>query len=325
MKKILVIPGDGIGLEVIPATVSVIESLNLKIEFVNADAGDEIKKQTGNALPVEVLELAEEVDSILFGAAGESAADVILPLRREIDSFVNVRPAKAYPGVNALQPKTDLVILRENSEGVYTGIESRVSEEMATLTRVVTKTASTRLAEYACEYVKAQGLDKFTIAHKDNVMRITDGLFRETVESIASKRDVKTESAIMDALAMLMVMHPENYQVIVCPNLAGDILSDLAAGLVGGLGLLPSSNIGPKCALFEPVHGTAPDIAGRGISNPIASILSACMMLEYIGYEEEAGQIRLAAEQTLIDGKTTPDLGGKMKTVEVAEEIISKL
>ena len=325
MKKILVIPGDGIGLEVIPATVSVIESLSLKIEFINADAGDEIKKQTGNALPVEVLELAEGVDSILFGAAGESAADVILPLRREIDSFVNVRPAKAYPGVNALQPKTDLVILRENSEGVYTGIESRVSEEMATLTRVVTKTASTRLAEYACEYVKAQGLDKFTIAHKDNVMRITDGLFRETVESIASKRDVKTESAIMDALAMLMVMHPENYQVIVCPNLAGDILSDLAAGLVGGLGLLPSSNIGPKCALFEPVHGTAPDIAGRGISNPIASILSACMMLEYIGYEEEAGQIRLAAEQTLIDGKTTPDLGGKMKTAEVAEEIISKL
>ena len=153
MKKILVIPGDGIGLEVIPASVSVIESLSLKIEFINADAGDEIKKQTGNALPVEVLELAEGVDSILFGAAGESAADVILPLRREIDSFVNVRPAKAYPGVNALQPKTDLVILRENSEGVYTGIESRVSEEMATLTRVVTKTASTRLAEYSCEYV----------------------------------------------------------------------------------------------------------------------------------------------------------------------------
>jgi len=325
MKKILVIPGDGIGLEVIPATVSVIESLGLKIEFINSNAGDEIKKQTGNALPVEVLELVEEVDSILFGAAGESAADVILPLRREIDSFVNVRPAKAYPGVNALQPKTDLVILRENSEGVYTGIESRVSEEMATLTRVVTKTASTRLAEYSCEYVKAQGLDKFTIAHKDNVMRITDGLFRETVESVASKRGVKTESAIMDALAMLMVMHPENYQVIVCPNLAGDILSDLAAGLVGGLGLLPSSNIGPKCALFEPVHGTAPDIAGRGISNPIASILSACMMLEYIGYEEEARQIRLAAEQTLIDGKTTPDIGGKKKTVDVAEEIISKL
>ena len=158
MKKILVIPGDGIGLEVIPATVSVIESLGLKIEFINSNAGDEIKKQTGNALPVEVLELVEEVDSILFGAAGESAADVILPLRREIDSFVNVRPAKAYPGVNALQPKTDLVILRENSEGVYTGIESRVSEEMATLTRVVTKTASTRLAEYSCEYVKAQGL-----------------------------------------------------------------------------------------------------------------------------------------------------------------------
>jgi len=325
MKKVLVIPGDGIGLEVIPATVSVVEALGLEIEFINTNAGDAIKKQTGSALPVEVLGLVEEVDSILFGAAGESAADVILPLRREIDSFVNVRPAKAYPGVNALQPMTDLVILRENSEGVYTGIESRLSEEMATLTRVVTKTASTRLAEYACEYVKAQGLDKFTIAHKDNVMRITDGLFRKTVESIASERGVKTEATLMDALAMLMVMHPENYQVIVCPNLAGDILSDLAAGLVGGLGLLPSSNIGPKCALFEPVHGTAPDIAGKGISNPIASILSACMMLEYIGYENEANQIRSVAEGTLVDGKTTPDLGGNKKTAEVAEEIISKL
>ena len=325
MKKVLVIPGDGIGLEVIPATVSVVEALGLEIEFINTNAGDAIKKQTGSALPVEVLGLVEEVDSILFGAAGESAADVILPLRREIDSFVNVRPAKAYPGVNALQPMTDLVILRENSEGVYTGIESRLSEEMATLTRVVTKTASTRLAEYACEYVKAQGLDKFTIAHKDNVMRITDGLFRKTVESIASERGVKTEATLMDALAMLMVMHPENYQVIVCPNLAGDILSDLAAGLVGGLGLLPSSNIGPKCSLFEPVHGTAPDIAGKGISNPIASILSACMMLEYIGYENEASQIRSVAEGTLVDGKTTPDLGGNKKTAEVAEEIISKL
>ena len=275
--------------------------------------------------PIEVLEMVEDSDAILFGAAGESAADVILPLRREIDSFVNVRPAKAYPGVNALQPNTDLVILRENSEGVYTGIESRVSEEMATLTRVITKTASSRLAEYACEYVKDQGLDKFTIAHKDNVMRITDGLFRKTVESVASGNGVKTESAIMDALAMLMVMYPEKYQVIVCPNLAGDVLSDLAAGLVGGLGLLPSPNIGPNCAIFEPVHGTAPDIAGKGVANPIATILSTCMMLEYLGYGEEAARVRLISEQTLSEGKTTPDLGGKENTRGVAAEIISKL
>tara|TARA_A100001037_G_C15150141_1_gene638652 strand:- start:4754 stop:5731 length:978 start_codon:yes stop_codon:yes gene_type:complete len=325
MKKILVIPGDGIGLEVVPAAVEVIEALGLKIEFIDANAGDGVKKKTGDALPIEVLEMVEDSDAILFGAAGESAADVILPLRREIDSFVNVRPAKAYPGVNALQPNTDLVILRENSEGVYTGIESRVSEEMATLTRVITKTASSRLAEYACEYVKDQGLDKFTIAHKDNVMRITDGLFRKTVESVASGNGVKTESAIMDALAMLMVMYPEKYQVIVCPNLAGDVLSDLAAGLVGGLGLLPSSNIGPNCALFEPVHGTAPDIAGKGVANPIATILSTCMMLEYIGYGEEAARVRLISEQTLSEGKTTPDLGGKENTRGVAAEIISKL
>ena len=169
MKKIAVIPGDGIGLEVVPAAVSVIESLGLEIEFINGEAGDEVKNRTGKALPLEVLDMVGESDAVLFGAAGETAADVIIRLRQEIDSFVNVRPAKAYKGVNSIRPETDLVILRENSEGVYAGIESAVSEEMATLTRVITKTASSRLAEYACEYVKSQGIEKFTIAHKDNV------------------------------------------------------------------------------------------------------------------------------------------------------------
>ena len=325
MKKIAVIPGDGIGLEVVPAAVSVIESLGLEIEFINGEAGDEVKNRTGKALPLEVLDMVGESDAVLFGAAGETAADVIIRLRQEIDSFVNVRPAKAYKGVNSIRPETDLVILRENSEGVYAGIESAVSEEMATLTRVITKTASSRLAEYACEYVKSQGIEKFTIAHKDNVMRITDGLFRKTVENVALKNGIDTESALMDSLAMLMIMYPENYNVIVCPNLAGDMLSDLAAGLVGGLGLLPSANIGPTCALFEPVHGTAPDIAGRGIANPVATVLSACMMLEYIGYSREANEIQMITEQILNEGCTTPDIGGSETTRGVTEKIISRL
>tara|TARA_B110000116_G_scaffold252816_1_gene249022 strand:- start:334 stop:1311 length:978 start_codon:yes stop_codon:yes gene_type:complete len=325
MKKIAVIPGDGIGLEVVPAAVSVIESLGLEIEFINGEAGDEVKNRTGKALPLEVLDMVGESDAVLFGAAGETAADVIIRLRQEIDSFVNVRPAKAYKGVNSIRPETDLVILRENSEGVYAGIESAVSEEMATLTRVITKTASSRLAEYACEYVKSQGIEKFTIAHKDNVMRITDGLFRKTVENVALKNGIDTESALMDSLAMLMIMYPENYNVIVCPNLAGDMLSDLAAGLVGGLGLLPSANIGPTCALFEPVHGTAPDIAGRGIANPVATVLSACMMLEYIGYSREANEIQMITEQILNEGCTTPDIGGNETTRRVTEKIISRL
>ena len=325
MKKIAVITGDGIGLEVVPAAVSVIESLGLEIEFINGEAGDEVKNRTGKALPLEVLDMVGESDAVLFGAAGETAADVIIRLRQEIDSFVNVRPAKAYKGVNSIRPETDLVILRENSEGVYAGIESAVSEEMATLTRVITKTASSRLAEYACEYVKSQGIEKFTIAHKDNVMRITDGLFRKTVENVALKNGIDTESALMDSLAMLMIMYPENYNVIVCPNLAGDMLSDLAAGLVGGLGLLPSANIGPTCALFEPVHGTAPDIAGRGIANPVATVLSACMMLEYIGYSREANEIQMITEQILNEGYTTPDIGGNETTRRVTEKIISRL
>ena len=325
MKKIAVIPGDGIGLEVIPAAVSVIESLGLKIEFVKGEAGDEVKNRTGKALPLEVLDMVGESDAVLFGAAGETAADVIIRLRHEIDSFVNVRPAKAYKGVKSIRPETDLVILRENSEGVYAGIESAVSEEMATLTRVITKTASSRLAEYACEYVKSQGIKKFTIAHKDNVMRITDGLFRKTVEDVALENGIGTDSALMDSLAMLMIMYPENYNVIVCPNLAGDMLSDMAAGLVGGLGLLPSANIGPTCALFEPVHGTAPDIAGRGIANPVATVLSACMMLEYIGYNREANEIQTITEQILNEGYTTPDIGGNETTQKVTDKIISRL
>jgi 3-isopropylmalate dehydrogenase len=325
MKKIAVIPGDGIGLEVIPAAVSVIESLGLEIEFVKGEAGDEVKNRTGKALPLEVLDIVGESDAVLFGAAGETAADVIIRLRHEIDSFVNVRPAKAYKGVKSIRPETDLVILRENSEGVYAGIESAVSEEMATLTRVITKTASSRLAEYACEYVKSQGIKKFTIAHKDNVMRITDGLFRKTVEDVALENGIGTDSALMDSLAMLMIMYPENYNVIVCPNLAGDMLSDMAAGLVGGLGLLPSANIGPTCALFEPVHGTAPDIAGRGIANPVATVLSACMMLEYIGYNREANEIQMITEQILNEGYTTPDIGGNETTQKVTDKIISRL
>lgn len=322
---IAVIEGDGIGKEVIPAAVRVLKALELDIVFESGDAGDATFEKTGEALPDETIELAKRAEGTLFGAAGDHAVDVVLPLRRALDTYVNVRPARSYPGIEALHPETDLVFLRENTEGVYAGHESRLSDDLSTLTRVVTTSASRRLAEFACDFVKERESNGFTIAHKANVMVETDGRFVDGVESVANEQGIETETAIMDALAMNLVMSPEEYDIIVCPNLGGDILSDLAAGLVGGLGMLPSANIGPDSALFEPVHGTAPDIAGRGKSNPTAAILSSAMLCEYLGYQNATDRLRSAVETVLRDGPHTPDLGGTASTDEFADAIIEQV
>jgi 3-isopropylmalate dehydrogenase len=320
-EEIVVIPGDGIGQEVVPAAQKVLDAVG-DFEYVEADAGDAVKEETGEALPQETYDLVANADATLFGAAGETAADVILPLRTAVDSFVNVRPAKAYPGVDALRPETDLVFLRENTEGVYSGHEDRLSDDLSTLTRVVTTSASERLAEFACEYVDGSS---FQIAHKANVMRETDGRFRDAVVSVAEENGVETEEVLMDAFATKVCLDPTQFDVVVCPNLAGDVLSDLAAGLVGGLGLLPSANLGPERGLFEPVHGTAPDIAGEGVANPSATILSAAMLLDYLDYDEEADAVRSAVEGVLEDGPRTADLGGDASTEDVTEAIVSRL
>ncbi|QFU81364.1 isocitrate/isopropylmalate dehydrogenase family protein [Natronorubrum aibiense] len=323
--EIAVIPGDGIGQEVTPAAIEVLEALDIDFEFVEADAGDAVKAETGEALPEETYELAASADATLFGAAGETAADVILPLRDAVGSFVNIRPAKAYPGIDAVRPETDLVFLRENTEGVYSGHEDRLTNDVSTLTRVVTESASRELAEFACDYVDTDDHDGFTIVHKANVMRETDGLFRDTVAEVADEHGVETDEVLMDAFATHVCLDPEQFDVVVCPNLAGDVLSDLAAGLVGGLGLLPSANVGTERALFEPVHGTAPDIAGEGVANPAAAIISAAMLVEYLGYDEEADAINEAVEATLEEGPRTPDLGGDASTEDVTEAVIDRL
>lgn len=328
-ETIAVIPGDGIGQEVVPAAVDVLEAVRPDLEFVEAEAGDRVADETGTALPAETAELAATADATLFGAAGETAADVILPLRVAVDSFVNVRPARAYPGVDALRPELDVVFLRENTEGVYSGKESRDGGG-ATLTRIVTDDASRRLAEFACDYVEgrdvsARDLDGFHVAHKANVMRVTDGLFLETVEAVAAERGVETEDVLLDALATHLCLDPDRFDVIVTPNLAGDVLSDLAAGLVGGLGLLPSANLGPERGLFEPVHGTAPDIAGEGIANPTATVLSAAMLLESLDDHDNATRVEQAVQSVLEDGPRTPDLGGDASTDDVSAAILDAL
>jgi 3-isopropylmalate dehydrogenase len=323
--QIAVIAGDGIGKEVTPAAVDVLEALDLDFEFVEGDAGDAVKEETGEALPQETRDLAAESDATLFGAAGETAADVILPLRDVVGSFANVRPAVSYPGLDAVQPDTDIVFIRENTEGVYAGIESEIADGVTTLTRVITEDASRDIAEFGFDYAAENGYDDVTLAHKANVMRETDGLFLETAEAVADERGAAYDTALMDALAMHLVMHPEEYGVVICPNLAGDMLSDLAAGLVGGLGLLPSANVGSENALFEPVHGSAPDIAGQGVANPSAMILSAAMLLDHLDYGDEANRVRAAVEGVLDEGPRTPDLGGDATTADVTEAVIGRL
>jgi 3-isopropylmalate dehydrogenase len=323
--EIAVIPGDGIGSEVVPAAIEVLDALDAEFEFVEGEAGDHVLEAHGEALPQETYDLAAEADATLFGAAGETAADVILPLREAVDSFANIRPARAYPGIDAVKPETDLVFVRENTEGVYSGIEDHLSDDVTTLTRVITEDASRRIAEFGFEYAAENGYDDVTVAHKANVMRKTDGRFLDACEAVAAEGGHEYDDALMDALAMHLIMRPDEYGVVICPNLAGDMLSDLAAGLVGGLGLLPSANVGPDNALFEPVHGSAPDIAGDGIANPAAMILSAAMMLEHLGYGAEAANVRAAVETVLDEGPRTPDLGGDAATDEVTAAIVDAL
>jgi len=323
--EIAVIPGDGIGQEVTPAAVDVLEALPIDFEFVHGEAGDETLAATGEALPEETRALAADADATLFGAAGETAADVILPLREVVGSFANVRPARSYPGLDAVQPDADLVFIRENTEGVYSGIESDITDGVTTLTRVVTEDASRRIAEFGFSYAAQNDFEDVTIAHKANVMRTTDGLFLETAKTVGDERGADYDTALMDALAMHLITHPEDYGVVICPNLAGDVLSDLAAGLVGGLGLLPSANVGTDNALFEPVHGSAPDIAGQGVANPAAMILSAAMLLDHLAYGEEADRVRDAVESTLAEGPRTPDLGGDASTTAVTDAVVDRL
>lgn len=322
--SVVIIPGDGIGQEVVPVAENILETIG-GIECISASAGDHVLAAEGTALPTETVEKVTSADATLFGAAGESAADVILPLRDAVGSFANVRPAKAYPGIDAIKPNTDIVFIRENTEGVYAGIESEIVDGVTTLTRVITEEASSQIASYGFKYAEENGMDRITVAHKANVMRTTDGQFLGAVRAVAEEMNVQYDEVLMDALAMHLILRPEDFDVVICPNLAGDMLSDLAAGLVGGLGLLPSANIGHTNALFEPVHGSAPDIAGQGIANPTAVILSTAMLLEHLGRPTVASDIRRAVESALEEGPHTPDLGGSATTEEFEAAILQKL
>lgn len=326
MYKISVIPGDGIGKEVMEATLHVLEAIDLEFDYTFADAGDEYMEKTGVALPRETMDIVKSSEACLFGAAGESAADVIVKMRQELELYVNLRPVKSYPGTKCLFDNLDFVIVRENTEGLYIGLEEE-TDEGAIAKRVVTRKASERICKFAFEYAKKTERSKVTAVHKANVLKKTDGVFKGTFYKVAEDYpEMELDDRYVDATAMFFITKPEMFDVIVTTNLFGDILSDEGAGLVGGLGLIPSANIGDKQGLFEPVHGSAPRLAGKGVANPAAMILSAVLMLEYLGENEEARKLENALIEVLQEGKVvTPDLGGSASTMEMAAEVRKKL
>jgi 3-isopropylmalate dehydrogenase len=326
MYKIAVIPGDGIGKEVMEATLHILEVLDVDFNYKFADAGDEYAEKTGVALPQETIDVVKDSQACLFGAAGESAADVIVRLRQELDLYVNLRPVKSYPGTNSIFNNLDFVIVRENTEGLYIGLEE-YTEEGATALRVVTRNASERICKFAFEYAKKTNRKKVTAVHKANVLKKTDGIFKEIFYKVAlDYPDMELDDLYVDATAMFFITKPQMFDVIVTTNLFGDILSDEGAGLVGGLGLIPSANIGEKQGLFEPVHGSAPRHAGKGTANPSAMILSAVMMLDYLEEHEEARKLENALIKVLSEGKVvTRDLNGESSTMDMASEVRRKL
>lgn len=342
--RICLIPGDGVGQEVIPAAGEVLKATGLPIEFVWADAGWACFQRTGNALPDATIEAIQTCGVALFGATQSPMSKVegyrspILAMRKTFDLYANIRPTSSLPAPGIRQG-LDFVIVRENTEGMYAGRERREGDT-AIAERVITRRASERIVRVACELaekrlkirrlmIKESGehrRPRLTLVHKANVLSVTDGLFREAGRAVTAEYPMlDVDELLVDAAAMWLVKNPERFDVLVTTNLFGDILSDLAAGLVGGLGVAPSANIGPHVAVFEPVHGSAPDIAGKGVANPVGAVLSAAMLLDHLGETDAASRVRAAVEATVAAGVCTPDLGGQATTTEVTSEIISKL
>jgi len=329
MKQICLLPGDGIGLEVIPAARRVLEATGLALQFSEAEAGWETFQKTGSSVPESTLAAVKAADATLAGAFTSPSRKVpgffgaIRYLRRELELFANLRPAKTRPAPGCF-PGVDLLLVRENTEGLYVAQERRYGD-LAIADVVITKAASRRIAEVALQEARKRRR-KLAVVHKANVLPLTSGLFLETALATATGYpDVDTSDIIVDAAAMKLVREPQRFDVLVTTNLFGDILSDLMAGLVGGLGLAPSANLGHQYALFEPVHGSAPDIAGQGVANPAAAILTAAMMLNYLGEAEAAAAIERAVDTVLQHGPHTRDLGGTASTAAFTEAVIAAL
>jgi isocitrate dehydrogenase (NAD+) len=330
-RKITLIHGDGIGPEIMRATKEIIDMVSDNIEWEEAIAGSTAYEKCGELLPYDTIESIKKNKIAFKGPittpVGNGFRSINVQLRQIFNLYSNVRPVKSFDGIDSLYSNLDLVIVRENSEDLYRGIEHMVTKDAAESIKVITREASEKIVDFAFRLAVKENRSKVTLTHKANIMKLTDGLFLESGRKVASNYpNIKFEDVIVDAMSMKLVMKPHDYQVIVAPNLYGDILSDMAAGLIGGLGMAPSANIGDDAAIFEPVHGSAPDIAGQNIANPTSAILSGIMMLKYINEEAAALRIENALVKVLKNKEFhTKDIGGKLSTTEFKDEIIKEL
>jgi isocitrate dehydrogenase (NAD+) len=331
MTRATLISGDGIGPEVTDAALRVIEAAGVSIEWERVEAGADVYLKYGSAMPDEALNSVRTTRLALKGPIGTpigggfKSANVML--RQALDLYACVRPIRTIPGLGGRFENVDLVIVRENTEGLYTGLEHRVTDGVVESLKVVTEKASLRIARFAFELARTQGRKSVAAIHKANIMKLSDGLFLECVRRVHREfPEIELRELIIDNCAMQLVTKPEQFDVLVMDNLYGDILSDLCAGLIGGLGVASGSNIGAECAVFEAVHGSAPDLAGRGLANPTAVIRSAASMVAHIGEVDAAERIERAVEAALADpANRTGDLGGTADTTKLTDAIIAGL
>src|SRR5262245_36564902 len=330
--RITLIPGDGIGPELAEATRRVLDATGVPFEWEQVDAGEAVMAEYGTPLPDHVLDSIRRNKVALKGPittpVGEGFRSVNVTLRQALDLYANLRPARSIKGLETRYDDVDLVIVRENTEDLYAGIEHMVGADAAERIKIITRVASERIARFAFDYAVANGRRKVTAVHKANIMKLSDGLFLESARHVAEDYagKVEFEDRIVDNMCMQLIQKPDLYDVLVLPNLYGDIVSDLAAGLVGGLGVAPGANIGTEAAVFEPVHGSAPKYAGQNKANPTALILSGALMLRHLGYADVADRVETALREVIAEGRsTTYDLGGPAGTSQFADAIIERL
>jgi isocitrate dehydrogenase (NAD+) len=329
--RVTLIPGDGTGPELTAALDTVIAASGVPIAWQRHDAGAAVLERCGTALPDEVIASVRATKVAIKGPVttpvGAGFRSVNVALRQALDLYACLRPARSLPGVPSRFSGIDLVVVRENTEDLYAGIEHQVTPEAAESIKIITRAASERIVRYAFEYARAHGRHKVTAVHKANIMKLTDGLFLRTAREVAGAYpDIEFDDRIVDNLCLQLVQTPERYDVLVAPNLYGDIVSDLCAGLIGGAGVAPGANIGADAAVFEAVHGSGPDIAGRDIVNPTAFLLSGVLMLEHLGEAAAAGRVYDAVAAVIAEGRRiTRDLGGTAGTQEFAQAVADRL
>ena len=330
-RKVSLIPGDGIGPEVMGATVRVLEALGVPLTFEHCDAGSEVISKYGTNLPRQTLDSVLRNGVALKGPTGTQVGAGLpsanVALRKGLDLYAALRPVRSVPNLKTRYENVDLVVVRENTESLYAGLEHIVVPGVVESLKIISEKASTRIARYAFEYARTNGRKKVSAVHKANIMKLSDGLFLDSCRKVAREfPDVTYEEVIVDNMCMQLVRNPERYEVLVMDNLYGDILSDLCAGLVGGLGVVPGANVGERIAVFEAVHGTAPDIAGKNLANPTALMMSAVMMLQWLGMSEASQRFQGALMQVYGEGKVrTTDLGGHATTSEFTDAVIAAL